>query len=77
MFNFGVNQLGAEPNGDNTAKYNDLGAKGKTIDNTNVAHSVNQNERSEERDHLEERMMSPEEKNQYRLKKAVGLSGLG
>lgn len=39
MFNFGVNQLGAQLEGDNVAKAktNTLGSNGKTIDNTNVS----------------------------------------
>ena len=40
-------------------------------------HTMNETARSAASDHLAESMMSPEEKNQYRLKKAVGLSGLG
>ena len=76
MFNFGVNQLGSELEGAKAVKTNTLGSNGKPIDNTIVtqqdrtAHSV-------ATDHLAESMMTPEEKNQYRLKKAVGLSGLG
>ena len=77
MFNFGVNQLGSELKGANTVKTNDLGSNGKPIGNTNVSHTMNETARSAASDHLAESMMSPEEKNQYRLKKAVGLSGLG
>ena len=77
MFNFGVNQLGAELEGAKAVKTNALGSNGKPIDNTNVSHTMNETARSAASDHLAESMMSPEEKNQYRLKKAVGLSGLG
>lgn len=77
MFNFGVNQLGSELKGAKTVKTNALGSNGKPIDNTNVSHTMNETARSAASDHLAESMMSPEEKNQYRLKKAVGLSGLG
>lgn len=77
MFNFGVKQLGEQLEGDKGVKNNALGANGKTIDNTNVAHNMNETAHSDARDHLAESMMSTEEKNQYRLKKAVGLSGLG
>lgn len=38
---------------------------------------MNETARSAASDHLAESMMTPEEKNQYRLKKAVGLSVLG
>lgn len=77
MFNFGVNQLGSELEGAKTVKTNALGSNEKPIDNTNVSHTMNETARSAASDHLAESMMSPEEKNQYRLKKAVGLSGLG
>lgn len=80
MFNFGVNQLGAELGGagDKMVKKNNaLGSNGKTIDNTNGSHNMNENVLPTEIDHLAESMMPPEEKNQYRVKKAVGLSGLG
>lgn len=77
MFNFGVNQLGSELEGAKGVKTNALGSNGKPIDNTNVSHTMNETARSAASDHLAESMMSPEEKNQYRLKKAVGLSGLG
>lgn len=77
MFNFGVNQLGSELEGVKGVKTNALGSNGKPIDNTNVSHTMNETARSAASDHLAESMMSPEEKNQYRLKKAVGLSGLG
>lgn len=77
MFNFGVNQLGSELEGVKAVKTNALGSNGKPIDNTNVSHTMNETARSAASDHLAESMMSPEEKNQYRLKKAVGLSGLG
>jgi hypothetical protein len=77
MFNFGVNQLGSELEGAKAMKTNTLGSNGKPIDNTNVSHTMNETTRSAASDHLAESMMSPEEKNQYRLKKAVGLSGLG
>lgn len=77
MFNFGVNQLGSELEGAKGVKTNALDSNGKPIDNTNVSHTMNETARSAASDHLAESMMSPEEKNQYRLKKAVGLSGLG
>lgn len=77
MFDFGVNQLGSELEGAKGVKTNALGSNGKPIDNTNVSHTMNETARSAASDHLAESMMSPEEKNQYRLKKAVGLSGLG
>ena len=77
MFNFGVNQLGSELEGAKGVKTNTLGLNGKPIDNTNVSHTMNETARSAASDHLAESMMSPEEKNQYRLKKAVGLSGIG
>lgn len=77
MFNFGVNQLGSELEGAKGVKTNALGSNGKPIDNTNVSHTMNETAHSAASDHLAESMMSPEEKNQYRLKKAVGLSGLG
>ena len=77
MFNFGVNQLGSEFEGAKGVKTNALGSNGKPIDNTNVSHTMNETARSAASDNLAESMMSPEEKNQYRLKKAVGLSGLG
>lgn len=77
MFNFGVNQLGSELDSAKAVKTNGLGSNGKPIDNTNVSHTMNETARSAASDHLAESMMSPEEKNQYRLKKAVGLSGLG
>lgn len=76
MFNFGVNQLGAEPEGDKGGKNNTLGSNGKTIGNIIVTQQ-DQTDHSAAADHLAESMMTPEEKNQYRLKKAVGLSGLG
>ena len=77
MFNFGVNQLGSELEGAKGVKANALGSNEKPIDNTNVSHTMNETARSAASDHLAESMMTPEEKNQYRLKKAVGLSGLG
>lgn len=77
MFNFGVNQLGSELESAKAVKTNTLDSNGKPIDNTNVSHTMNETTRSAASDHLAESMMSPEEKNQYRLKKAVGLSGLG
>lgn len=77
MFNFGVNQVGSELEGAKGVKTNALGSNGKPNDNTNVSHTMNETARSAASDHLAESMMSPEEKNQYRLKKAVGLSGLG
>ena len=77
MFNFGVNQLGSELESAKAVKTNTLDSNGKPIDNTNVSHTMNEATRSAASDHLAESMMSPEEKNQYRLKKAVGLSGLG
>jgi len=77
MFNFGVNQLGSELDGAKAVKANALGSNEKPIDNTNVSHTMNETARSAASDHLAESMMSPEEKNQYRLKKAVGLSRLG
>lgn len=76
MFNFGVNQLGSELEGAKAVKTNTLGSNGKPIDNTNVTQQ-DRTAHSAASDHLAESMMSPEEKNQYRLKKAVGLSGLG
>lgn len=76
MFNFGVNQLGAQPEGAKGAKTNAVGLNGKTIDNTSVTQQE-RNAHSATADNLAESMMNPEEKNQYRLKKAVGLSGLG
>ena len=77
MFNFGVNQLGSELEGAKGMKTNALGSNGKPIDNTNVSHTMNETARSAASDHLAESMMSPDEVSQYRLKKAVGLSGLG
>jgi len=77
MFHFGVNQLGSELEGAKGVKTNALDSNGKPIDNTNVSHTMNETARSAASDNLAESMMSPEEKNQYRLKKAVGLSGLG
>jgi hypothetical protein len=76
MFNFGVNQLGSELEGAKSVKTNTLGSNGKPIDNTIVTQQ-DKTAHSAATDHLAESMMSPEEKNQYRLKKAVGLSGLG
>lgn len=76
MFNFGVNQLGSELEGAKSVKTNDLGSNEKLIDNTIVTQQ-DKTAHSAATDHLAESMMSPEEKNQYRLKKAVGLSGLG
>ena len=76
MFNFGVNQLGAELEGDKAVKNNTSAANGKTIDNTIVTQQ-DRTDHSAATDNLAERMMTPEEKNQYRLKKAVGLSGIG
>lgn len=76
MFNFGVNQLGSELEGAKAVKTNALGSNGKPIDNTIVTQQ-DKTAHSAATDHLAESMMSPEEKNQYRLKKAVGLSGLG
>lgn len=76
MFNFGVNQLGSELEGTKGVKTNALGSNGKSIDNTIVTQQ-DRTAHSAASDHLAESMMSPEEKNQYRLKKAVGLSGLG
>ena len=76
MFNFGVNQLGSELEGAKSVKTNALGSNGKLIDNTIVTQQ-DKTAHSAATDHLAESMMSPEEKNQYRLKKAVGLSGLG
>ena len=77
MFNFGVNQLGSELEGAKGMKTNDLANSKPILDNTNVSHTMNETARSAASDHLAESMMTPEEKNQYRLKKAVGLSGLG
>ena len=77
MFNFGVNQLGSELEGAKGVKANALGSNEKPIDNTNVSHTMNETARSAASDHLAESMMTPEEKNQYRLKRAVGLWGLG
>lgn len=77
MFNFGVNQLGSELEGAKGVKTNTLGSNGKPIDNTNISHTMNETARSAASDHLAESMMSPDEVSQYRLKKAVGLSGLG
>lgn len=76
MFNFGVNQLGSELEGAKGLKTNALGSNGKPIDNTIVTQQ-DRTAHSAATDHLAESMMTPEEKNQYRLKKAVGLSGLG
>lgn len=76
MFNFGVNQLGSELKGAKAVKTNTLGSNGKPIDNTIVTQQ-DRTAHSAATDHLAESMMTPEEKNQYRLKKAVGLSGLG
>lgn len=76
MFNFGVNQLGSELEGAKAVKTNTLGSNGKPIDNTIVTQQ-DRTAHSAATDHLAESMMTPEEKNQYRLKKAVGLSGLG
>lgn len=76
MFNFGVNQLGSELEGAKAVKTNALGSNGKPIGNTIVTQQ-DKTAHSAATDHLAESMMSPEEKNQYRLKKAVGLSGLG
>ena len=76
MFNFGVNQLGSELEGAKAVKTNTLGSNGKPVDNTIVTQQ-DKTAHSAATDHLAESMMSPEEKNQYRLKKAVGLSGLG
>lgn len=77
MFNFGVNQLGSELEGAKGVKTNALGSNGSGSGNTNVSHTMNETARSAASDHLAESMMSPDEVNQYRLKKAVGLSGLG
>lgn len=76
MFNFGVNQLGSELEGDKAVKTNTLGSNGKPIGNTIVTQQ-DKTTHSAATGHLAESMMSPEEKNQYRLKKAVGLSGIG
>lgn len=76
MFNFGVNQLGSELEGAKGVKTNALGLNKKPIDNTIVTQQ-DRTAHSAASDHLAESMMTPEEKNQYRLKKAVGLSGLG
>lgn len=76
MFNFGVNQLGSELEGAKRVKTNTLGSNGKPIGNTIVTQQ-DKPAHSAAADHLAESMISPEEKNQYRLKKAVGLSGLG
>lgn len=76
MFNFGVNQLGSELEWAKAVKTSALGSNGKPIGNTIVTQQ-DKTAHSAATDHLAESMMSPEEKNQYRLKKAVGLSGLG
>lgn len=76
MFNFGVNQLGSELDSAKAVKTNTLGSNGKPNGNTIITQQ-DQTAHSAATDHLAESMMSPEEKNQYRLKKAVGLSGLG
>lgn len=76
MFNFGVNQLGSELEGAKAVETNTLDSNGKPNGNTIVTQQ-DQTAHSAAEDHLAESMMSPEEKNQYRLKKAVGLSGLG
>lgn len=76
MFNFGVNQLGSELEGVKGVKTNALGSNGKPNGNTIVTQQ-DRTAHSAASDHLAESMMTPEEKNQYRLKKAVGLSGLG
>lgn len=76
MFNFGVNQVGSELEGAKAVKTNALGSNKKPIDNTIVTQQ-DRTAYSAASDHLAESMMTPEEKNQYRLKKAVGLSGLG
>ena len=77
LFNFGVNQLGSELEGAKGVKTKALGSNGSGSGNTNVSHTMNETARYAASDHLAESMMTPEEKNQYRLKKAVGLSGLG
>lgn len=77
MFYFGVNQLGSELEGAKGVKTNALGSNGSGSGNTNVSHTMNETARSAASDHLAESMMSPDEVSQYRLKKAVGLSGLG
>ena len=76
LFNFGVNRLGSELEGTKAVKANALGSNGKPIGNTIVTQQ-DRAAHSAAEDHLAESMMTPEEKNQYRLKKAVGLSGLG
>lgn len=77
MFDFGVNQLGSELEGAKGVKTNALGSNGSGSGNTNVSHTMNETAHSAASDHLAESMMSPDEVSQYRLKKAVGLSGLG
>ena len=76
LFNFGVNQLGSELEGVKLQNSSKLGGSASANDNKNVTHIMNETARSAASDHLAESMMTPEEKNQYRLKKAVGLSGL-
>ena len=77
LFNFGVNQFGSELEGTKSQGSSKLGGSASANDNKNVTHIMNETARSSASDHLAESMMTPEEKNQYRLKKAVGLSGLG
>ena len=77
LFNFGVNQLGSELEGTKSQSSSKLGGSASANDNKNVTQIMNETARSSASDHLAESMMTPEEKNQYRLKKAVGLSGLG
>ena len=77
LFNFGVNQLGSELEGAKSQNSSKIGGSASANDNKNVTHIMNETARSSASDHLAESMMTPEEKNQYRLKKAVGLSGLG
>lgn len=76
MFNFGVNQLGSELEGAKGVKTNALGSNKKPIDNTIVTQQ-DRTAHSAATDHLAESMMTTEEKNKYRLKKAVGLAWLG
>lgn len=76
MVNFGVKQLGEQLEGNKGTKNNTLGEN--EIQNGNIILTQQkQTDLANASEHLAENMMTPEEKNQYRLKKAVGLSGLG
>jgi len=75
LISAGVNQLGSQLEGGKAVNKSGLGNSTPTLDNRIVT-QVDKQAHSAAAEHLAESAMTPEEKNQYRLKKAVGLSGI-